>query len=888
LIFFKAVLRTRMHLSQDIGLTPAQLMEVFPFHIAVDASLRILRTGAAVDRVCSGISSGTRLDAAFTLAEPAGPMSFATLTAATNTPVILESRESRMRLKCHVVKLDEPEGVLLLGAPLLLRPEDAARCGLSSADYSRFDASSDYFAQLAAQEGALEGLRTTNQKLTAQRAQLRKTNRQLSTQFKVTRALAESATLAEAAPKMLKAFCDGIDWEWGCLWRPDRRRNAITAAGIWHQPGMELKELSDLTSTHVVQHGTGLIGRVWNDARPIWIDGMENMPNDPRVEVLKRAGIASVFAFPVFSGTEVTGVIEFFSRDHRQSDEELEGMLGVLGNQIGQSIEHKLVDEILRESREKYRILFDSNPQPMWVYDSDTLGFLAVNDTAVRKYGYSRQEFMGMSILDIRPAEERAAVESSARALQSSPHNSGPWTHETKDGHQFSVEIASHALEYNGRAGRIVCASDITERLRAERLLSEAREREIDIGSRIQETLLIRKPPERFPGLQIAARSLASQRIDGDYCDFFVFEQSRMDVAVADVMGKGVPAALIAAAGKAQFQRAVPRLILSLEKFGRLPEPEEIVMATHRALTAELVRLESFLTLCYASFNVDSHTVTMVDCGHPRTVHYRAATGDYALLQGHNLPLGFSEKEVYSQFTVPMQPGDVFVMYSDGVTEARSPDEEFFGEERLAATVANGASLDPETLITSIYDAIREFTGCQAVSDDLTCVAVKIEEFSGEMTVQTNSIELRSDLTELETARAFVSGFCNEQVTPPLPEERVDALQLAVDEAVVNVISHAYSGRDDQRIQIEASSGSSGTIAIRLLDWGLPFDPSDVPMPSFDGSREHGFGHYIIHQCVDKVDYYQDELGRNCMVLTIYRDAEPKGIEIEYQDGESG
>jgi two-component system cell cycle sensor histidine kinase/response regulator CckA len=135
--------------------------------------------------------------------------------------------------------------------------------------------------------------------------------------------------------------------------------------------------------------------------------------------------------------------------------------------------EQKRAEERLRASEEWYRLLFDANPLPMWVYDIDTLAFVAVNDAAIKHYGYSRSEFLGMRITDIRPDEEVPKVLVAARAPNSPEFDGGVWQHRTKDGRVISVEVVTHALTVLDRPARLTLAHDVTERHRAERALRE-------------------------------------------------------------------------------------------------------------------------------------------------------------------------------------------------------------------------------------------------------------------------------------------------------------------------------------------------------------------------------------------------------------------------------
>jgi len=124
-----------------------------------------------------------------------------------------------------------------------------------------------------------------------------------------------------------------------------------------------------------------------------------------------------------------------------------------------------------------YRQLFEHNPIPMWIYDLETLRFLAVNDTAVRKYGWTREQFLGMSILDIRPAEERQAVATSAHAPRHALKESGPWRHRLADGSLIHIQLFSHAFTFAGREAILAAAWDITSAIQARRELAESEQR---------------------------------------------------------------------------------------------------------------------------------------------------------------------------------------------------------------------------------------------------------------------------------------------------------------------------------------------------------------------------------------------------------------------------
>jgi len=122
----------------------------------------------------------------------------------------------------------------------------------------------------------------------------------------------------------------------------------------------------------------------------------------------------------------------------------------------------------IAESARRYRLLFDNNPQPMWVYDQQTMKFLAVNDAAIESYGYTREEFLGMTLLDIRPQEDVPKLLASFAVPTTDLHTEGPWRHRKKGGAVIAVEITEHPLVFDDRPACLVLASDITEKKQLE------------------------------------------------------------------------------------------------------------------------------------------------------------------------------------------------------------------------------------------------------------------------------------------------------------------------------------------------------------------------------------------------------------------------------------
>lgn len=147
----------------------------------------------------------------------------------------------------------------------------------------------------------------------------------------------------------------------------------------------------------------------------------------------------------------------------------------------------KLAEKNLKENEEKYRLLFSSSPLPMWVYDIATYRILDVNEAATQHYGYSREEFLGMTIEDIRPREDVRKMKDMSERNHPGVRSGGNWRHLKKDGSMIDVEIKSHDILYNNRTARLVLANDITEKLKAEKIILETSEQLRQLSARLQE-----------------------------------------------------------------------------------------------------------------------------------------------------------------------------------------------------------------------------------------------------------------------------------------------------------------------------------------------------------------------------------------------------------------
>jgi sigma-B regulation protein RsbU (phosphoserine phosphatase) len=372
---------------------------------------------------------------------------------------------------------------------------------------------------------------------------------------------------------------------------------------------------------------------------------------------------------------------------------------------------------------------------------------------------------------------------------------------------------------------------------------------EIEIASSIQQTLLTGRPPVGVPRIEIAAYSAASQQIDGDFHDFLRHGDA-VDVVIGDVMGKGVAAALLGAATKSQFLRAIANLSLR----GSTPSPVAIVRRAASRLSERLIAVERFVTLCYARFDPPRSTVEFVDCGHTGILLHRKLTGESMFLRGDDLPLGISMESKFEQRSAPIMTGDTFLLFSDGVTETRNTEGDLFGEERLIEAVETFCSLGPTILVQQIRKAADEFRGEAPQADDFSCVALRLGPKPDSEIPERSAAEFACGLGELQSVGTWLRNIAERAGVEP---ERLARLEMSCHEAFVNCVKYGSPGECTRPVYLEGAIFKTH-LQIEIRHQGPAFDPLTIPPPSFDGSRDGGFGTFIIMRSADALEYRRD------------------------------
>ena len=257
------------------------------------------------------------------------------------------------------------------------------------------------------------------------------------------------------------------------------------------------------------------------------------------------------------------------------------------------------------------------------------------------------------------------------------------------------------------------------QQLMLEQAEKERLEEELRIARQIQMSLLPGQGLVTLAGVRIAALCLPAAEVGGDYYDLLPLGETRMGVLVADVSGKGTSAAL--------YMAELKGLVLSLSRI--YDSPARLLVEANRILTANMDS-RSFVTMTYAVVDTAARKMRYARAGHSPLIHLEARTGRTRILAPPGLGLGLDRGERFEKILeedeVPLEPGDFFLFFTDGLSEAMNPGAELFGEGRLRRILEGGGGLSSEELKERILGEVRAFVGEADPHDDMTLVVLKV------------------------------------------------------------------------------------------------------------------------------------------------------------------
>ena len=248
----------------------------------------------------------------------------------------------------------------------------------------------------------------------------------------------------------------------------------------------------------------------------------------------------------------------------------------------------------------------------------------------------------------------------------------------------------------------------------SELIVKERMSNELDVASRIQKKILPADVDEIF-GLEIAQYFEPAKEIGGDYYDYTILDDNVFSITIADVSGKGVPAAFLMALG-----RSVLRTLTLTGDFA----PNENLNELNKIIYSDITE-DMFITMMHSKYNKENKTLYYSNAGHNPLVVYRASTDSIELHTVKGVAIGFLEEYKYRQGEIQLNKGDIVIFYTDGITEAENSNKEMFGLERLKEVIYNNKNKSPKELRKVILESINRFRKDYEQTDDLTFVILK-------------------------------------------------------------------------------------------------------------------------------------------------------------------
>jgi sigma-B regulation protein RsbU (phosphoserine phosphatase) len=370
----------------------------------------------------------------------------------------------------------------------------------------------------------------------------------------------------------------------------------------------------------------------------------------------------------------------------------------------------RLAEEKVRKSEEKFRRIVETAGEGFLLMD-ESLRIVDVNDAYCKLLGYSREEIIGKTPLDLATEEFKQFMMTHSESIMAKEYRKLEGTYIAKNGRQVPILIHGSTLrdDKGNVIGNMAFVTDMTEHKKALALAGE-----------VQKSLLPQEKPV-VPGLDIAGRNVSCDEIGGDYFDFLWRRDTKkgpFSVVVGDISGHGVDSALLMTTARAflRMRASQPGTI------------SEIITAMNHHLTQDVLESGRFMTLFYLTIDPDNDRIDWVRAGHDPALVYDPARDEFQELKGSGVALGVKEDFTYQENNMGgLTNGQIIAIGTDGIWEAVNSQGEMFGKERFRNIIRKNARAGSSDILNAVYNELNQFTRGQKSEDDITLVIVKVD-----------------------------------------------------------------------------------------------------------------------------------------------------------------
>lgn len=379
------------------------------------------------------------------------------------------------------------------------------------------------------------------------------------------------------------------------------------------------------------------------------------------------------------------------------------------------------------------------------------------------------------------------------------------------------------------------------DRLHEQQVDNESMRRDMELASEVQTGMLPLTLP-RPEGYDLAAMLKPASKVGGDLYDVYS-SNGAVSIMVCDVSGKGFPAALLSFEVRAAIR----------SQFHSANHPGVILRNANQSLYEDLVRVNRFVTVTLLSIRGDGSSVVYANAGHPSALHFRASDQGIRHLESTTFPLGIFPNISAAVQPIDMEPGDVLVLYSDGLTEVEDHNARILGLGGVGQALLTLHSLPADAILERMQVVHAQHQGEFVESDDMTIVIIKRLAEHAPVPQRYLHWRIESDLSQLSTVSESIKYFVN-SLNLQLSVVWFEEVHLAVVEAVSNIMKHSLVPNAGYISGLYALYDK--TLEIVLVDNGRPFEWDSRPMAyDSESPAEHGYGMHIIRDVMDSIQY---------------------------------
>lgn len=391
----------------------------------------------------------------------------------------------------------------------------------------------------------------------------------------------------------------------------------------------------------------------------------------------------------------------------------------------------------------------------------------------------------------------------------------------------------------------------------------QSRERSIsDNELHMATTIQVGMLPHIFPPypdrteFDLHASMNPAKEVGGDFYDFYMPDDNHLVVTIADVSGKGIPAALM---------MMVTKTLIKNRGLTDFRDCSKILSSVNDQF-CENNELDMFVTAWLGVLTLSTGEFRYANAGHEYPAFSRNGNKFELVKEHHSPPLGCMEGIQYEEHKTILAPGDIIYVYTDGVTEANDNRHELYGEKRLVSALNLPFNGDMTVLNKNISDSITRFTGGAEQFDDITMLSLKYNgpNNTGKAGIEMKELKVKADISELDKVLSFADSILESMDCSMKAQMQID---VAIEELFVNIAHYAYpSGDGEAVIEVEADEANK-TVSITFVDQGIPYDPLKNADPDITLSADErpigGLGIFMVKKSMDDVSYeYKDNRNR--------------------------